>query len=134
MLLDYSRFFKFTFFIVSIVIFSSFFFEVYFELKPCKLCLVQRYLWIFYGLMCFLAIFRRSYKRLILLISLFYLFVLSFLGIYHSFVELGIMDNVFIGTSGMDAKSIDELSEIILNTGNNDCAFPIYFMVLLLLT
>ena len=126
MLLDYSKFFKFTFFIVSIVIFNSFFFEVYFELKPCKLCLVQRFLWIFYGLICFLAIFRRSYKRLILLISLCYLFVLSFIGIYHSFVELGIMENVFTCSlsTGMDAKSIDELSEIILNTDNNDCAFP----------
>ena len=52
--------------------------------------------------------------------------MLSLISIYHSGVEAGIIENIFTCTAtlGLEATSIEELSEIILKTTNNDCAFP----------
>jgi len=126
MYFNYYTFFKITAFIASSVVFASFFFDFYYNLKPCKLCLIQRYVWIFFSILCYIAIFQSSFKKLIILLSTLFLAILSLIGIYHSSVEAGIIENLFSCTpsSGLEATSIEELSKIIMNTTNNDCAFP----------
>ena len=128
--LSYLKFFKIASIFASVTIVFSLFSEFYYDLKPCKLCLVQRFLWIGFAITCYSAFFFNSHKRLKIFLSLIFLFMLSFTGIYHSGVEIGIIENVFscAGTSGLGATSIEELNEIILKTSNNDCAFPKFSM------
>ena len=125
MYFNYYTFFKITAFISSSVVFVSFFFEFYYNLNPCRLCLIQRYAWIFFSILCYVAIFQTLFKKLIILFSILFLTILSLIGLYHSGVEAGIIENFFSCTpsSGLEATSIEELNKIIMNTKNNDCAF-----------
>ena len=126
MYLNSSKFFKIASIFASVTIFFSFFSEFFYELKPCRLCLVQRHFWILFAITCYSAVFLRSFRRFKILLSLIFLFMLSLISIYHSGVEAGIIENIFTCTAtlGLEATSIEELSEIILKTTNNDCAFP----------
>ena len=126
MYFNYYTFFKITAFVSSTVVFTSFFFEFYYNLEPCKLCLIQRYAWVFFAILCYVAFLQSSFKKLIILLSSLFLALLSLIGIYHSSVEAGIIENFFSCTpsSGLEATSIEELNQIIMNTKNNDCAFP----------
>ena len=126
MYLSNLKFFKIASIFATVTIIFSLFSEFYYDLKPCRLCLVQRFLWIGLALTCYSALFLNYHVRFKILLSLIFLFFLSVTSIYHSGVEAGIIENVFscTGESGLEATSIEELSEIILKTTNNDCAFP----------
>ena len=124
--LNYNNFFKATSFITSVVVFFSFFLEYYFALTPCKLCIIQRYLWIFFTFFCYIAVLQKSLKNLITSLSILFIVAILLTSFYHSIIEAGVIENIFACSSatGLDAKSIEELSEVILNTTNNDCEFP----------
>ena len=128
MKINYYTFFIVNFFFSILIVFASFFFEFYYNLEPCKLCFIQRFGWIFFTIISFLALFLGSYKKLVTILTIIVLSLLSLIGIYHSGVEVGILDNFLSCTtsSGLEAKSIEELSKIIMNTDNSDCAFPKY--------
>ena len=124
--LSYKNFFYFSLMITSVVVASSFLFEYYYNLKPCKICLIQRYIWLLILIFSFIAVFQIICKKIISLITLISFFSLSLVALYHSAIELGLITNIFSCTisSGLEATSIEELNEIIMNTQNNDCAFP----------
>ncbi len=124
--LSYKNFFHFILIITSVIVASSFFFEYYYNLKPCKICLIQRYMWLLILIFSFIAVFQIINKKIISLITLISFFSLSLVALYHSAIEFGLITNIFSCTtsSGLEATSIEELSEIIMNTQNNDCAFP----------
>ena len=126
MYFNYYNFFKITALVASSIVFTSFFIEFYYNLKPCKLCQIQRFIWIFFTILCYLALFQNSFQKLIILFSSLVLAIILIISIYHSGVETGIIDNIFSCTpsTGLEASSIEELSKIIMNTKNNDCAFP----------
>ena len=126
MMTDYKKFFTLSTFFTSIIVLSSFFFEFYFDLIPCKLCLIQRYMWILVLICCLLAILIKINKKIMSIFSLVSLFLLSIIALYHSGIEYGLIKNIFecTTTSGLEATSIEELSNIIMNTKNNDCSFP----------
>ena len=122
-----SKFNKFLFFFVFATIIYSFILQHFFNLLPCRLCLYQRYLWIILLLpLSFSIISFKKYKNLShIAILLLFLFI-SLISLYHSAIELGYINNVISCSQplGLDANSIDELSNIIKATKNNDCAFP----------
>jgi len=122
----YQKFFILNAIITLIIVISSFTFEFYYDLIPCKICLIQRYMWVLVFISFMLAVFKVANKKVISLISTIILFLLSLIALYHSAIEYGLVKNIFLctTTSGLDATSIEELSNIILNTENNDCAFP----------
>lgn len=124
--LNYKNFFYFSLIITSVIATSSFLFEYYYNLKPCKICLIQRYIWLLILIFSFIATFQIISKKIISLITLIAFFSLSLVALYHSAIEFGLITNIFSCTtsSGLEATSIEELSEIIMNTQNNDCAFP----------
>ncbi len=124
--LNYFTFFKITAISATLIVFGSFFFEFIYNLKPCKLCQIQRLAWIIYTALCFFALFQKSFQRPIILFSALLITSIFIIGLYHSSIEAGIIENFFscTPTSGLDVKSIEELNRIILNTENNDCVFP----------
>ena len=116
--------------ILAIIVFASvlfsFFLEFFLNLIPCKLCLYQRYLWLFLLLACILNIKQGSkskYFEIIITITLCAIITLSF---YHSGIEFGFFNNVIscISENNETANSIEELDYLIRSTKNIDCAFP----------
>ena len=116
--------------VLAIIVFASvlfsYFLEFFLNLIPCKLCLFQRYLWLFLLLACMLNIKQRSkgkYFEIIIIITLCAIITLSF---YHSGIEFGFFNNIIscISEDNETANSIEELDSLIRNKKNIDCAFP----------
>ena len=116
--------------VLAIIVFTSvlfsFFLEFFLNLIPCKLCLYQRYLWLFLLLACILNIKQNSkgkYFQIIIIITLCTIISLSF---YHSGIEFGFFNNIIscISEDNETANSIEELDSLIRNKKNMDCAFP----------
>ena len=124
--LSYKNFFYSSLIISTLSVATSFFFEYYYNLTPCKICLIQRYMWILISVFSFIALFRVGSKKIISLTTLIAYFLLLLIALYHTAIELGFISNIFscTTTSGLEATSVEQLSDIIMNTENNDCAFP----------
>tara|TARA_S200000501_G_C20516417_1_gene609289 strand:- start:178 stop:624 length:447 start_codon:yes stop_codon:yes gene_type:complete len=108
------------------IVLGSFFFEFYYNLIPCKLCLWQRYIWLLVAFFSIVSVINIYKKKVNILVSLLILIILSSLSLYHSFVEAGLLNNIFSCSvsTGLNTDNIKDLNEIILATKNNDCAFP----------
>ena len=74
----------------------------------------------------YIALFQKSFPRSMTLFSSLFIATIFIIGLYHSSVEAGIIENFFSCTpsSGLEANNIEELNQIILSTENNDCVFP----------
>ena len=112
--------------IVLASVLLSFFLEYTANLVPCKLCLYQRYVWLFLLLLCFLNILLNNNKKFIEIIILFTLAIIISLSFYHSGIELNLFKNIISCSSDSSdiVNSIEELEYIIKNTQNINCAFP----------
>ena len=116
--------------VLAIIVFASvlfsFFLEFFLNLIPCKLCLYQRYLWLFLLLACILNIKKSNkskYFEIIITITLCAIITLSF---YHSGIEFGFFNNIIscVSENNENVNSLEELDFLIRNTKNTDCAFP----------
>ena len=116
--------------ILAIIVFASvlfsFFLEFFLNLIPCKLCLYQRYLWLFLLLACIINLKQSSKSRYIETIIIITLCAIITLSFYHSGIEFGFFNNIISCTSENTeaVNSIEELDFLIRNTKNMDCAFP----------
>ena len=116
--------------ILAIIVFASvlfsFFLEFFLNLIPCKLCLYQRYLWVFLLLACIINLKQSSKSRYIEIIITITLCAIITLSFYHSGIEFGFFNNIISCTSENNetVNSIEELDFLIRNTKNMDCAFP----------
>ena len=116
--------------ILAIIVFASvlfsFFVEFFLNLIPCKLCLYQRYLWLFLLLACIINLKQSSKSRYIETIIIITLCAIITLSFYHSGIEFGFFNNIISCTSENNetVNSIEELDFLIRNTKNMDCAFP----------
>ena len=116
--------------ILAIIVFASvlfsFFLEFFLNLIPCKLCLYQRYLWLFLLLACIINLKQSSKSRYIETIIIITLCAIITLSFYHSGIEFGFFNNIISCTSenAETVNSIEELDFLIRNTKNMDCAFP----------
>ena len=116
--------------ILAIIVFASvlfsFFLEFFLNLIPCKLCLYQRYLWLFLLLACIINLKQSSKSRYIEMIITITLCAIITLSFYHSGIEFGFFNNIISCTSenNKTVNSIEELDFLIRNTKNMDCAFP----------
>ena len=116
--------------ILAIIVFASvlfsFFLEFFLNLIPCKLCLYQRYLWLFLLLACIINLKQSSKSRYIEMIITITLCAIITLSFYHSGIEFGFFNNIISCTSENNetVNSIEELDFLIRNTKNMDCAFP----------
>lgn len=116
--------------ILAIIVFASvlfsFFLEFFLNLIPCKLCLYQRYLWLFLLLACIINLKQSSKSRYIETIITITLCAIITLSFYHSGIEFGFFNNIISCTSENNetVNSIEELDFLIRNTKNMDCAFP----------
>ena len=116
--------------ILAIIVFASvlfsFFLEFFLNLIPCKLCLYQRYLWLFLLLACIINLKQSSKSRYIEMIITITLCAIMTLSFYHSGIEFGFFNNIISCTSENNetVNSIEELDFLIRNTKNMDCAFP----------
>ena len=116
--------------ILAIIVFASvlfsFFLEFFLNLIPCKLCLYQRYLWLFLLLACIINLKQSSKSRYIEIIITITLCAIITLSFYHSGIEFGFFNNIISCTSenNKTVNSIEELDFLIRNTKNMDCAFP----------
>ncbi len=116
--------------ILAIIVFASvlfsFFLEFFLNLIPCKLCLYQRYLWLFLLLACIINLKQSSKSRYIEIIITITLCAITTLSFYHSGIEFGFFNNIIscISENNETANSIEELDFLIRNTKNMDCAFP----------
>ena len=116
--------------ILAIIVFASvlfsFFLEFFLNLIPCKLCLYQRYLWLFLLLACIINLKQSSKSRYIEIIIIITLCAIITLSFYHSGIEFGFFNNIISCTSENNetVNSIEELDFLIRNTKNMDCAFP----------
>ena len=116
--------------ILAIIVFASvlfsFFLEFFLNLIPCKLCLYQRYLWLFLLLACIINLKQSSKSRFIEIIITITLCAIITLSFYHSGIEFGFFNNIISCTSENNetVNSIEELDFLIRNTKNMDCAFP----------
>ena len=116
--------------ILAIIVFTSvlfsFFLEFFLNLIPCKLCLYQRYLWLFLLLACILNLKQSRESRYIEIIITITLYAIITLSFYHSGIEFGFFNNIISCTSENNetVNSIEELDFLIRNTKNMDCAFP----------
>lgn len=116
--------------ILAIIVFASvlfsFFLEFFLNLIPCKLCLYQRYLWLFLLLACIINLKQSSKSRYIETIIIITLCAIITLSFYHSGIEFGFFNNIISCTSENNetVNSIEELDFLIRKTKNMDCAFP----------
>ena len=116
--------------ILAIIVFASvlfsFFLEFFLNLIPCKLCLYQRYLWLFLLLACIINLKQSSKSRYIETIIIITLCAIITLSFYHSGIEFGFFNNIISCASENNetVNSIEELDFLIRNTKNMDCAFP----------
>ena len=112
--------------IVFASVFFSFFLEFFLNLIPCKLCLYQRYLWLFLLLACILNLKQSRESRYIEIIITITLCAIITLSFYHSGIEFGFFNNIISCTSENNetVNSLEELDSLIRNTKNMDCAFP----------
>ena len=116
--------------ILAIIVFASvlfsFFLEFFLNLIPCKLCLYQRYLWLFLLLACIINLKQSSKSRYIEIIITITLCAIITLSFYHSGIEFGFFNNIISCTSENNetVNSIEELDFLIRNAKNMDCAFP----------
>ena len=116
--------------ILAIIVFASvlfsFFLEFFLNLIPCKLCLYQRYLWLFLLLACIINLKQSSKSRYIEIIITITLCAIITLSFYHSGIEFGFFNNIIscVSENNKTANSIEELDFLIRNTKNLDCAFP----------
>ena len=116
--------------VLAIIVFASvlfsFFLEFFLNLIPCKLCLYQRYLWLFLLLACIINLKQNSKSRYIETIIIITLCAIITLSFYHSGIEFGFFNNIISCTSENNetVNSIEELDFLIRNTKNMDCAFP----------
>ena len=112
--------------IVFASVFFSFFLEFFLNLIPCKLCLYQRYLWLFLLLACIINLKQSNKSRYIEMIITITLCAIITLSFYHSGIEFGFFNNIISCTSENNetVNSIEELDFLIRNTKNMDCAFP----------
>ena len=116
--------------ILAIIVFASvlfsFFLEFFLNLIPCKLCLYQRYLWLFLLLACIINLKQSSKSRYIEMIITITLCAIITLSFYHSGIEFGFFNNIISCTSENNEtfNSIEELDFLIRSTKNMDCAFP----------
>lgn len=116
--------------ILAIIVFASvlfsFFLEFFLNLIPCKLCLYQRYLWLFLLLACIINLKQSSKSRYIETIIIITLCAIITLSFYHSGIEFGFFNNIISCTpeNNETVNSIEELDFLIRNTKNMDCAFP----------
>lgn len=116
--------------ILAIIVFASvlfsFFLEFFLNLIPCKLCLYQRYLWLFLLLACIINLKQSSKSRYIEIIITITLCAIITLSFYHSGIEFGFFNNIISCTpeNNETVNSIEELDFLIRNTKNMDCAFP----------
>ena len=116
--------------VLAIIVFAtvlfSFFLEFFLNLIPCKLCLYQRYLWLFLLLACIINLKQSSKSRYIEMIITIILCAIITLSFYHSGIEFGFFNNIISCTSenNKTVNSIEELDFLIRNTKNMDCAFP----------
>ena len=112
--------------IVATSVLFSFFLEFFLNLIPCKLCLYQRYLWLFLLLACILNIKESSKSKYIEIIITITLCAIISLSFYHSGIEFGFFNNIIscVSENNKTANSIEELDFLIRNTKNLDCAFP----------
>ena len=113
-------------FIVFASVLFSFFLEFFLNLIPCKLCLYQRYLWLFLLLACIINLKQSSKSRYIEMIITITLCAIITLSFYHSGIEFGFFNNIISCASENNEtiNSIEELDFLIRNTKNMDCAFP----------
>ena len=111
-----------TFFSVA----SSFMMQYLFDLIPCRLCLYQRYVWMLLLAICFflITVSKRYYLGLLFLTLTCLVFIL-FLGLYHSLIELNIINNILTCSEKNQNLSLtlEELDKNIRSTNNNDCSF-----------
>ena len=116
--------------VLAIIVFASvlfsFFLEFFLNLIPCKLCLYQRYLWLFLLLACIFNIKESSKSKYIEIIITITLCAIISLSFYHSGIEFGFFNNIIscVSENNKTANSIEELDFLIRNTKNLDCAFP----------
>ena len=116
--------------VLAIIVFASvlfsFFLEFFLNLIPCKLCLYQRYLWLFLLLACMLNIKQSNKGKYIEIIIIIILCTIITLSFYHSGIEFGFFNNIIscISEGNETANSIEELDSLIRNKKNMDCAFP----------
>ena len=116
--------------ILAIIVFASvlfsFFLEFFLNLIPCKLCLYQRYLWLFLLSACIINLKQSSKSRYIETIIIITLCAIITLSFYHSGIEFGFFNNIISCTSENNetVNSMEELDFLIRNTKNMDCAFP----------
>ena len=116
--------------VLAIIVFASilfsFFLEFTLNLIPCKLCLYQRYLWVFLLLACVLNIKKKSQSKYVEIIIIFTLCSIISLSFYHSGIEFGFFNNIIscIPDNNKTGNSIEELDFLIRNTKNMDCSFP----------
>ena len=112
--------------IVLASVLLSFFLEYTANIIPCKLCLYQRYVWLFLLLLCTSNILLNKNKKFIEIIILFTLAIIISLSFYHSGIELNLFKNIISCSSDSSdvVNSIEELDYIIKNTKNINCAFP----------
>ena len=117
---------KFLAILVFASVIFSFFLEFFLNLIPCKLCLYQRYLWLFLLLACIINLKQSSKSRYIEMIITITLCAIITLSFYHSGIEFGFFNNIISCTSENNetVNSIQELDFLIRNTKNMDCAFP----------
>ena len=89
--------------ILAIIVFASvlfsFFLEFFLNLIPCKLCLYQRYLWLFLLLACIINLKQSSKSRYIETIIIITLCAIITLSFYHSGIEFGFFNNIISCTS-----------------------------------
>ena len=128
---NYNNFLYFSFFVSLISVASSYIFEYYVNLIPCKICLYQRYLWILLLLITFLYLFilkRFTIIKIFILLSITML-ILG-IGLYHSMLEIGLIKNIFSCSQGttLNFETVEDLDKHIRNARNTDCSISKYYI------
>jgi len=105
-----NKYFTYIFFINFFIIFSAFFIEYVLKVKPCSLCIYQRYPYYIILILCLLFFFKKNWKDQLIILIIFLSAISLFLASYHVAIEQGLIKEL----SSCQTNINDNLSKDIL--------------------
>jgi disulfide bond formation protein DsbB len=119
-----SKIFFIIFYAVLFSLLLAFFLEFALNLKPCILCIYQRYIYFVILIICLVQILSKKYFNLLLYLLFIAIIAQIILVIYHLGIEYGYIQQTLKCSNNITAGSIEELKELILNDQAGSCSQP----------
>ncbi|MBL6785418.1 MAG: disulfide bond formation protein B [Rickettsiales bacterium] len=122
------NFIKCTLLLSFVVLTSVYVMEFVFLILPCKLCLLQRYPYFLILIisLCYVSFKLKQYEKLVLVLIIICFLVVLSLSLYHSLIELNLIDNALNCASSGEFENFAEMHKSIIGKAAVSCDMATY--------